>query len=34
MESEINIPFITSTAEGPQHLLLKMSRAQLEELAR
>jgi molecular chaperone DnaK len=33
MESEINIPFITSTAAGPQHLLLKMSRAQLESLA-
>ncbi len=33
-ESEINIPFITSTAEGPQHLLVKMSRAQLEDLAR
>jgi molecular chaperone DnaK len=32
-ESEINIPFITSTASGPQHLLLKMSRAQLESLA-
>lgn len=33
-ESEINIPFITSTAEGPQHLLVKMSRAQLEDIAR
>lgn len=33
-ETEINIPFITSTAEGPQHLLIKMSRAKLEELAR
>ncbi len=33
MDSEINIPFITSTASGPQHLLLKMSRAQLESLA-
>jgi molecular chaperone DnaK len=33
IESEINIPFITSTAEGPQHLLLKMTRAQLEALA-
>ncbi len=32
-ESEINIPFITSTAEGPQHLLVKMTRAQLEDLA-
>jgi molecular chaperone DnaK len=33
METEINIPFITSTNAGPQHLLLKMSRAQLESLA-
>lgn len=33
IESEINIPFITSTAQGPQHLLLKMTRAQLESIA-
>lgn len=33
-ETEINIPFITSDASGPKHLLLKMSRAILEELAR
>ena len=33
-EAEINIPFITSDASGPKHLLLKMSRATLEELAR
>ena len=33
VESEINIPFITSTTEGPQHLLLKMTRAQLESIA-
>jgi molecular chaperone DnaK len=32
-ETEINIPFITSTADGPQHLLLKLSRATLESLA-
>ena len=32
-ETEINIPFITSGPEGPQHLLLKLSRAKLEELA-
>ncbi len=32
-ETEINIPFITSTAEGPQHLLVKMTRATLESLA-
>ncbi|MFC1625401.1 molecular chaperone DnaK [Patescibacteria group bacterium] len=34
LESEINIPFITSTDAGPQHLLMKMSRAKLEELIR
>ncbi len=33
-ETEINIPFITSDASGPRHLLLKMSRAKLEELSR
>ncbi|HEX8591219.1 MAG TPA: molecular chaperone DnaK [Candidatus Paceibacterota bacterium] len=32
-ESEINIPFITSTDEGPQHLLLKLSRSTLEQLS-
>jgi molecular chaperone DnaK len=32
-ETEINIPFITSDASGPKHLLLKLSRAQLEQLA-
>src|SRR3989344_2583159 len=32
MESEINIPFITSDASGPKHLLLKMTRAKLEGL--
>jgi molecular chaperone DnaK len=33
-ETEINIPFITSDADGPKHLLIKMSRSSLEELAR
>jgi molecular chaperone DnaK len=32
-ESEINIPFITSDSSGPRHLLIKMNRAKLEELA-
>lgn len=32
VETEINIPFITSDASGPRHLLIKMSRAKLEEL--
>ena len=31
-ETEINLPFITSDASGPKHLLLKLSRAKLEEL--
>jgi molecular chaperone DnaK len=33
LESEINIPFITSDSSGPKHLLLKMTRATLESLA-
>ena len=33
LESEINIPFITSDASGPRHLLLKLTRAKLEELS-
>jgi molecular chaperone DnaK len=32
VQSEINIPFITSDASGPKHLLLTLSRAKLEEL--
>lgn len=32
-ESEINIPFITSDASGPKHLLIKLTRVKLEELA-
>lgn len=31
-ETEINIPFITSDASGPKHLLLRLSRSKLEEL--
>ncbi len=33
-ETEINIPFITSTSAGPQHLLMKITRARLDELAK
>ncbi len=33
-EAEINIPFITSGADGPKHLLMKLSRATLDDLAR
>lgn len=32
METEINQPFITVDASGPKHLILKLSRAKLEEL--
>ena len=32
METEINQPFITTDADGPKHLVMKMSRAKLEEL--
>ncbi len=32
-EVEINVPFITSDATGPKHLLKTMTRAKLEELA-
>jgi len=32
METEINLPFITSDASGPKHLYFKMTRAQLESL--
>lgn len=32
LETEINIPFITSDASGPRHLLMKLTRAALESL--
>ncbi len=32
MESEINLPFITADASGPKHLLMKLTRAKLEQL--
>lgn len=31
-ETEINLPFITADAGGPKHLLVKLTRAKLEEL--
>jgi molecular chaperone DnaK len=34
LETEINLPFITATAEGPKHLLMKITRAKLEELVK
>ncbi|MEK7553770.1 MAG: molecular chaperone DnaK [Patescibacteria group bacterium] len=33
METEINIPFLTSDASGPRHMLIKMTRAKLEDIA-
>ena len=32
LETEINLPFITSDTSGPKHLLFKLSRAQLENM--
>ena len=34
LETEINIPFVTSDATGPKHLLIKLSRATLENLTK
>ncbi|MCL5236657.1 MAG: molecular chaperone DnaK [Nitrospirae bacterium] len=31
-ETEINLPFITADATGPKHLLMKLTRAKLEQL--
>ncbi|MDO8594973.1 MAG: molecular chaperone DnaK [bacterium] len=33
VQTEINIPFITSGSDGPKHLLVTMTRARLEEIA-
>ena len=32
MEANVNLPFITATAEGPKHLTLTLTRAKLEQL--
>ncbi|MEM3113074.1 MAG: molecular chaperone DnaK [Candidatus Pacearchaeota archaeon] len=32
LETEINLPYITATNKGPKHLVLKLSRAKLEQL--
>ncbi len=32
MQTEINLPFITATAEGPKHLILTITRAKFEQL--
>ncbi len=34
MESEINLPFVTSDSNGPKHLYYKLTRAQLENLVK
>lgn len=34
LDTEVNIPFITSDASGPKHFLIKMTRAKLEELTK
>jgi molecular chaperone DnaK len=34
LETEINLPYVTSDASGPKHFLMKISRAKLEELCR
>jgi molecular chaperone DnaK len=33
-ETEINLPFITATSEGPKHLLYKLNRAKFDEMTR
>lgn len=33
IDTEVNIPFLTSDASGPRHLLIKITRAKLEELS-
>ena len=32
METEVNLPYITADASGPKHLLIKLTRAKLEQL--
>ncbi|MBI5681650.1 MAG: molecular chaperone DnaK [Deltaproteobacteria bacterium] len=32
METEINLPFITADATGPKHMVIRLSRAKLEQL--
>ncbi|PIZ77487.1 MAG: molecular chaperone DnaK [Parcubacteria group bacterium CG_4_10_14_0_2_um_filter_7_35_8] len=34
METEINLPFITSSESGPQHLYYKLTRSELENMVR
>ena len=32
LETDLNLPFITQTPEGPKHLVMKLTRAKLEQL--
>jgi len=32
METEVNLPFVTADASGPKHMLIKLTRAKLEQL--
>ncbi len=34
VETEINLPYVTSDSSGPKHFLMKLTRAKLEELVR
>jgi molecular chaperone DnaK len=34
LETQINLPFLSATPEGPKHLALQLTRAKLEELVR
>ncbi|HXY46573.1 MAG TPA: molecular chaperone DnaK [Thermoplasmata archaeon] len=34
VETQINLPFLSATSEGPKHLTLQLTRAKLEELVR
>jgi molecular chaperone DnaK len=34
METEINLPYVTSDASGPKHFLMKLTRAKLEDLVK
>lgn len=34
LETEINLPFITSGVDGPKHLVVKVTRAKLEEISK
>jgi molecular chaperone DnaK len=34
LETDVNLPFITADASGPKHLVMKITRAKLEELVR